>query len=324
MEHPSSPSPPPSQLATLLSPSFSDSAIDMDSHSQDQDPHPRDIRLTTSNTSPPPTQQQHTTPLAERFATLASLISDPSTQSHLEQCDSDSNHSPTITIHKHLDHIERVLDLDPRRDITREITKQRPRSTSRPHPHLPPAHAPAPSSSQPMDSPSTTTTQDELPTLLSNLKSVTEQLQHRKQETLHLNALFTMKCEGMAQRIIALENEVHDLESDIFEDTIELEGLRGTVLGLESWVNRWKRQRESDSPPRTTKPTSSRKDRKKKKKGVSEAVGEYENDNDALIDGIDAWMRGWKDAEEGSRIRARMRKQRRELRRRRKGGVRRS
>lgn len=67
------------------------------------------------------------------------------------------------------------------------------------------------------------------------------------------------------------------------------------------------------------KTTASRKGNKKKK-GIEDVRDDY--DNDALIDGVDGWMRGWKDAEEGSRIRARMRKQRRELRRRRKADAR--
>lgn len=37
-----------------------------------------------------------------------------------------------------------------------------------------------------------------------------------------------------------------------------------------------------------------------------------ENDSDALVDGISAWMRGWKDIEEVFRIRAQERKLRRD------------
>ena len=115
-------------------------------------------------------------------------------------------------------------------------------------------------------------------------------------------------------------------ESDIFEDTIELEGLRGTVRGLESWIGRYKRQRETTDAQTNNNnnnhAAASRKSKKKNKRkdGIEQPGSGYEYDNDALIDGIDAWMRGWKDAEEGSRVRARMRKQRRELRRRRKAG----
>ena len=196
-----SPTSPAHPVANLLSPSFADSAIDMDTHDT------QDTKE-TGGRSPTETRDTHP-PLTERFATLAHLISNPSTQSHLAQY---NNYSSTI--HQHLDHIERVLD--PRRDIALEITKQRPRSSSRPASPVGPIN-PSPQadkSNTPSSSPtmqSSATVQDQASDLLENLKSVTGQLQRRRQETLHLNGLFTMKCEAMAQRIIALENEVHEL-----------------------------------------------------------------------------------------------------------------
>jgi hypothetical protein len=99
-------------------------------------------------------------------------------------------------------------------------------------------------------------------------------------------------------------------QSDIDEDTIELEGLRGTVRGLESWIGRWQRQRDiaiTSSPS----PSQSRSRWKRKKKHAPQEA-EDENDFDTLLDGISAWMRGWNDVEEGFRVRARRRKLRRE------------
>lgn len=197
---PRSPTSPKHPVANLLSPSITDSAIDIDT---------QDTQESSSTSAAAKPHNTHTAPLTERFATLANLLSNPSTQSHLSQY---NNYSSTI--HQHLDHIERVLD--PRRDITLEIAKQRPRrSNSRPNSLVSPIQSlqvdqsNTPSSSQPM--PSSATAQDQASDVLENLKSVTEQLQRRRQETLHLNALFTVKCEAMAQRIIALENEVHEL-----------------------------------------------------------------------------------------------------------------
>lgn len=102
-------------------------------------------------------------------------------------------------------------------------------------------------------------------------------------------------------------------QSDILEDSIELEGIRGTVRGLESWISRWERQRELISAKRHEHPPSTR--RKKKSRSDHEphpTEQEEDNDCDALLDGINAWMRGWQDVEEGFRIRARRRKLRRE------------
>jgi hypothetical protein len=103
-------------------------------------------------------------------------------------------------------------------------------------------------------------------------------------------------------------------QSDIVEDTIELEGLRGTVRGLESWIGRWQRQRDitTTSSPSPSPSQSRNRWKRKKHHAPQEAEDENENDFDTLLDGISAWMRGWNDVEEGFRVRARRRKLRRE------------
>lgn len=110
-----------------------------------------------------------------------------------------------------------------------------------------------------------------------------------------------------------------DRKSDILEDTIELEGLRGTVRGLDSWVGRWQRQRESSSSPSSSKPDAGGRSKgrsywRRKTKPVANNEEEEEdgNDFDTFLDGVLAWMRGWNDVEEGFLIRARRRKLRRE------------
>ena len=108
-------------------------------------------------------------------------------------------------------------------------------------------------------------------------------------------------------------------KSDILEDTIELEGLRGTVRGLDSWVGRWQRQRESSSPSSSSKADTGRRSKgrsywKRKAKSTTDKNEEEEdgNDFDTFLDGVLAWMRGWNDVEEGFLIRARRRKLRRD------------
>lgn len=104
-------------------------------------------------------------------------------------------------------------------------------------------------------------------------------------------------------------------QADILEDSIELEGLRGTVRGLESWIGRWERQRQLSGTQSTAAQTRQRKSKWRRKRQPEDTNHEEENDCDALLEGISAWMRGWKDIEEGFRIRARRRKLRRERRR---------
>jgi hypothetical protein len=104
-------------------------------------------------------------------------------------------------------------------------------------------------------------------------------------------------------------------KSDILEDTIELEGLRGTVRGLDSWVNRWQRQRESSSPSKSDSVRRSKSRsywRRKSKPAAQSEDDEDGNDLDTLLDGVLAWMRGWNDVEEGFLIRAGRRKLRRD------------
>lgn len=104
-------------------------------------------------------------------------------------------------------------------------------------------------------------------------------------------------------------------KSDVLEDTIELEGLRGTVRGLDSWVNRWQRQRESTlaSHKSDIRKTKGRSYWRRKPKSVASNEEEEDdgNDFDTFLDGVLAWMRGWNDVEEGFLIRARRRKLRR-------------
>jgi len=47
--------------------------------------------------------------------------------------------------------------------------------------------------------------------VLEELSSVNEELQQRYLESRHIHDLFIIKCEGLAQRIIELENEVQEL-----------------------------------------------------------------------------------------------------------------
>lgn len=51
----------------------------------------------------------------------------------------------------------------------------------------------------------------ELEVLMRDLQRVTRCLEQRRTECLHLNAVFTVKCEKLAQRILEMEDEIDEL-----------------------------------------------------------------------------------------------------------------
>jgi len=240
----------------------------------------------------------HTTPISERLITLLCLLGDsPARRALLQQ--------NSVTVHRYLDNIEIILDSHHGRSF--EGTGSRPRilglgnaafTQSSRETHDLAGYLRGFNRLEP--------TAKRLSAILDGLAITNNQLQQRHTESLHLHALFTAKCEALAQRVIELEVELSELQSDMFENTIELEGLRGTVRGLENWIGRWKRERESIEMRREGR--SHRKWGWKQRKDLEG----YGDENDVLIDGITAWMRGWRDVEEGFRIRAQTRNQRRE------------
>ena len=90
------------------------------------------------------------------------------------------------------------------------------------------------------------------------------------------------------------------------DDTIEMEGLRGTVHGLESWVDDWQRQHYLTLAREMN-------DHSKRRRTMRRPMGQSDYD-ERLLEGIMAWIRGWKDVEEGFRGREHERQLRREER----------
>lgn len=92
---------------------------------------------------------------------------------------------------------------------------------------------------------------------------------------------------------------------------MELEGVQGTIRGLQAWVNNLyvekaaKRQERSIAQERAQRRLFSRGSR------VEEGD---DSEADMVLEGLGAWMRGWRDVEEGFQIRAQARKMRREQR----------
>lgn len=104
-----------------------------------------------------------------------------------------------------------------------------------------------------------------------------------------------------------------DRHADILQNSIEREGLRGTVYGLESWVDGCQQDHQRAVTTNRVKAREGQKKRWTKKRRPADNQ-EYGSESEALFEGITAWMRGWKDIDEGFRVRERERELRREER----------
>lgn len=167
-----------------LSPSFTDSAIDMDLSDSGQRSSGTDA---------------HATALPDRLTRLAHMAAD---RSPLSEHDS-------ITVHRCLDTIESLLD--PRPELSVEIARHRPRSSfSSTTKRI--VSCPSSASAAVCPTPSTTqATQHQLANLLEELTAVNAELLQRRNESRHIHDLFTHRCEGLEQRIAQLESDIHEL-----------------------------------------------------------------------------------------------------------------
>lgn len=167
-----------------LSPSFADSAIDMDLSSSAPESSGTDT---------------HAAALPDRLTRLAHMAAE---RSPLSEQDS-------TTIHHCLDTIESLLD--PRPELSLEIARHRPRSSlSGITKHI--GSRPSSASAADCQTPSATLkTHHQLAILLKELTAVNAELQQRRIESRHIHDLFTLRCEGLKQRIIQLESEIHEL-----------------------------------------------------------------------------------------------------------------
>ncbi|PGH26636.1 hypothetical protein AJ80_01765 [Polytolypa hystricis UAMH7299] len=223
--------------------------------------------------------------ISERLFHLADLASTFHPSSH--EATAPSRNYDSTAIHQHLDIVEEILR---NRHQHEEAAHSNPKR---------PARIAAKDSAD---------LRQDLSVLLRDLTAVTGAMQQRRGDLFHTNALVVAKCETLRNRILELEVEVKDLQGDLLEHEVEVEGLRGMVGALENWLAGWKEQRASQKSGRGS---SSKKPQRKKSKAVD---AREEDDNDLLIEGINAWMRGWKDAEDAFRIRSRMRAERRKRR----------
>ncbi|KAE8144292.1 hypothetical protein BDV25DRAFT_167173 [Aspergillus avenaceus] len=228
--------------------------------------------------------------LIERLAKLA----------HAATQDAHVSSDDATTVHQCLDTLESLLD--PRPGLTQQVVKCRPQNAN---PGT--THFVTPTTTHPSIMPAEDPLHPQLMALLQEVRTLNAEVNQRRRESSHIYELLTRECRRLSRKVSELEDEIHELETDMVEDSAEREALQGTVRGLESWVSGW--QNEIDTA--TLKSTGhSRKGRTKRwmKRKPEERT---ETDAEALLDGIAAWMRGWKDVEEGFQIRGRNREMRR-------------
>lgn len=94
------------------------------------------------------------------------------------------------------------------------------------------------------------------------------------------------------------------------EDAIELEGAQGTIRGLQAWVDSLYAEQATKRQERNIARWKTR--RRLFNRGRVEEV--HDSETDMILEGLGAWMRGWRDVEEGFQVRAQARKTRREQR----------
>lgn len=191
-----------------LTPSFTDSAIDVEVTEEFAHDH-GDVNEDDGIALNAPSNGNACL-LNERIAHIAQLAANNDALRGLSQDD-------CAAVNTYLDNIEQVLD--PRWDISRKITLNRPASSTgnattvtkspfaiaAPQRHKPILKTTTPSQSLPKSVP------HDLASILQELTSVNAELQQRYLESRHIHDIFIVKCEGLAQRILELEEEVHEL-----------------------------------------------------------------------------------------------------------------
>jgi hypothetical protein len=167
-----------------LSSSFADSAIDLD--------------LTDRCISKSPALRAHALPAPDRLVHLANLAACRALSGPVSKQDDSA-------LHHYIDSIE--LLLDPRPELSRAIAQNRPPSPRSSSSTVTGLSTAASTKSSRADQ----SVNRQLETLLSELSQANVQLQLRRGESRHIHDLFTLKCDGLAQKILQLEDEVDEL-----------------------------------------------------------------------------------------------------------------
>ncbi|KAJ5606489.1 hypothetical protein N7510_009270 [Penicillium lagena] len=223
------------------------------------------------------------------------------------------------TIHRCLDTISSVLQHDTRPGFGQEIAKYRP-----PHRHSlsltsgVTAVEPESESESPLlhvrndDEPRAgREMQSQLMALLREVTALNGELDSRRREAGEIYELLEGRCRELTRTIAELEGEVVELQADLVEDAVELEGIQGTVHGLQGYIDALREEQRVTRVQRLdhrARQKETRRNGSRKEEELGHADGEM------VLEGIAAWMRGWRDVEEGFQVRARARQLNRERR----------
>ncbi|KAJ6090200.1 hypothetical protein N7486_009015 [Penicillium sp. IBT 16267x] len=249
------------------------------------------------------------TPWQDRLTELARLAS-----ASLGADSRDSNAGPLI--HQHLDAIEAILR-DPQPELAQEVAHGFRRRSFRTKsllgdPDAAELKRPDWLAKSRFDQRKREEMASQLTALLGEVTSLNQELRQRHTESVEIREVYEDRCRGLTRTVAELEDEVSELRSDLVEDAIELEGIQGTVHGLQHWIEVMQEEQKRARAARDLV-------RRKAKRGWGgrkhiDEIGETEGE--IVLDGLSAWMRGWKDVEDGFQVRARGRRTRREQRQR--------
>ncbi|GIJ92213.1 hypothetical protein Asppvi_011190 [Aspergillus pseudoviridinutans] len=258
------------------------------------DPHERDAYLTVNHALSPKLAgefpAEEITPVSNRLARLAFL----SENAHFSE-------EQNIILNGCLDSIESIFD--PRAGLTQEIAQCRPKSVCTECAKV--VASEVPSIRHDSTDVETSGTKEasikELTSVLSEITEFSEEFKKRRKESLQIYDLCRREIRRMTRSISVLEQDVHKLQKELWEEMAEREGLQGTVNGLVGWIEAWQEQHDQVTASRSHKSGRRQWTRRKAEICNEETVG-------ALLEGIRAWTRGWRDVEEAYRIRERERR----------------
>ncbi|KAJ5949434.1 hypothetical protein N7454_001018 [Penicillium verhagenii] len=246
-------------------------------------------------------------PWQDRLAELSQLAS-----ASLGADSRDSNAGPLI--HQHLDAIEAILR-DPEPELAQEesLGARRRRFRTKSllgEPDAAELQEPDWLAKSILDERKEMSTQ--LTALLEEVVSLNQELHQRRAESVEIREVYEDRCRGLTRTVAELEDEVSELRSDLVEDAVELEVIQGTIHGLQHWIEGMQEEQQKNRASRDLV-------RRKSKRGWGgrkhiDEIGETEGE--IVLDGLSAWMRGWRDVEDGFQVRARGRRTRREQRQR--------
>ncbi|KAI9372061.1 hypothetical protein BJX61DRAFT_470488 [Aspergillus egyptiacus] len=145
----------------------------------------------------------------------------------------------------------------------------------------------------------------EIMDLCNQVDILKKQFNQRCEEAFELSQIIQLERHEHKLMLEVRQSEIDARKADLQEETTERDALQGTVQGLSEWIARWQPRYDSAAlarkPARTGRSCCTRK------------AEQPENfDAEELFEGITAWMRGWKDLEEGFRERQSARKSRSE------------